>query len=64
MSTSPISITLADKNIKKMDEIRGLIKRSTFIDGILSDFFNNQNSEGKKSPQPKDSQSSKSRSVS
>ncbi len=40
MSTSPISVTLANKTIEKMDKARGLAKRSTFIDSILSDYLN------------------------
>lgn len=39
MSTSQVSISLNDKTIKKLDSVRGLTKRSTIIEKILSDFL-------------------------
>ncbi len=41
MSNSPVSITLAEKNIEKIDALRGLVKRSTYIDSIISDYLKN-----------------------
>ncbi len=58
MSTSPISVTLADKTIEKIDKSRGLSKRSTFIDSILSNYLDN--SEGK-NPSVKDTKMTKSK---
>ncbi len=40
MSTTPICITLENKTIERIEKARGLAKRSTFIDSILSDYLN------------------------
>jgi metal-responsive CopG/Arc/MetJ family transcriptional regulator len=63
MSTSPISVTLANKTIEKMDKARGLAKRSTFIDSILSNYLDNLIENGKINSQTKNTQKSNSRSV-
>lgn len=42
MSTIPISVTLRAETIQNLDKVRGLTKRSTIIDDILSDYLTNQ----------------------
>ena len=58
MSTNRITVTVDEKTLENLDQVRGLIKRSTIIQQILSDYLSN--SEGK-NPSVKVSTSSKSR---
>jgi len=39
MSTSQVSVSLSNGTIKKLDSLRGLTKRSTIIEKILSDYL-------------------------
>ena len=39
MSKSNLSVSFEDKIIKNMDLERGLVKRSTFINAILTEYF-------------------------
>ena len=61
MSTNRITVTVDEKTLENLDEFRGLTKRSTIIQKILSDFLSN--SEGK-NPSVKVSKTTKSRSTS
>ena len=61
MSTNRITVTVDEKTLENLDEFRGLTKRSTIIQKILSDFLSN--SEGK-NPSVKVSKTTKSSSTS
>lgn len=39
MSSQPICITLKEQTIKNLDKIRGLTKRSTIIESIISQYL-------------------------
>ncbi len=54
MTTSPVTITLDTDTIKKIDEVRGLTKRSTLIESILSDFLINSERKTSQSRHPRD----------
>ena len=49
LSTIQISVTLGTKTIKKLDMVRGLVKRSTKIDAILLEFLDKKDSATKPS---------------
>ena len=53
MSTSPLSITLEQETIKRMDNARGLVKRSTLIESILSEFLDKSEGENPSVKVPK-----------
>ena len=45
MSTNRITVTVDEKTLENLDQVRGLIKRSTIIQQLISDFL--VKSEGK-----------------
>ena len=61
MSTNRITVTVDEKTLENLDQVRGLIKRSTIIQQILSDYLSN--SEGK-NPSVKVPKTTKSRTTS
>jgi metal-responsive CopG/Arc/MetJ family transcriptional regulator len=60
MSTQVISITVEKTTIRDLDKIRGLAKRSTIINDILTKFVNKKNTENpRQNSQHKQTQSIK-----
>jgi metal-responsive CopG/Arc/MetJ family transcriptional regulator len=51
LSTKPVTISLDEKTLKTLDEIRGLIKRSSFIQEIIIKNLEKRESRGDDSPQ-------------
>jgi metal-responsive CopG/Arc/MetJ family transcriptional regulator len=51
LSTKPVTISLDEKTLKTLDEIRGLIKRSSFIQEIIIKNLEKRESRGDDSTQ-------------
>jgi metal-responsive CopG/Arc/MetJ family transcriptional regulator len=51
LSTKPVTISLDEKTLKTLDEIRGLIKRSSFIQEIIIKNLEKRENRGDDSPQ-------------
>jgi len=62
LSTKPVTITLDEKTLESIDEIRGIIKRSSFIQEIISKNLEKKESRGDSSPQLRSKKTSRQRS--
>lgn len=53
MSTNRITVTVDEKTLENLDEFRGLTKRSTIIQEIISDYLDKKGVKVTQNPHPK-----------